>query len=291
MMSSKNALLALILLLTACAKRESSPTATPLTEHSDYYSAPVSERLYSAHVGDTFRIFTALPKGYHKDSTRRYPLILLLDANAFFEPTLAELRFNSFIGTIPRAVVVGIGYKDFPTMDSLRSRDLTYPVAIPEYEMALCGGAEKFRKFINDALLPQLQQNYHIDMERTAICGHSLGGYFTLYYGLKSIEEGSYPIRHIVSASPSLHFNNRWLFDMEKALTKTAHVPLTFYVSMGSADMDDPSVKDILHAFHRQVEASRYPELRIRSAEFTNFGHIDAAIPGFIKGLSYSFGQ
>lgn len=280
-----------LILLGSCHQKKETATALPvqsLTEFSDYYSSPVAEQFYSAQVEDTFRLFKSLPLGYASDSAKRYPLIILLDGNAFFEPLLAELKFNSFIGLIPKSVVVGIGYKNFPVMDSLRSRDYTYPVAIPEYEMALSGGADKFKKFIDQELLPRLMKEYKIDSSRTVLCGHSLGGYFTAYYALKSIEENSFPVRSIVSASPSLYYNHRYLFDMEKRLRQPVNdVPLKLYISMGSKDMADEELKGILDAFEKQIQDRHYPGLKIKKAEYTNFGHIDAALPGFIKGLSY----
>ena len=217
-------------------------------------------------------------------------MIIILDANAFFESTVSELKFTSFIGLIPKSVVIGVGYKDFSTMDSLRSRDYTYPTAIPEYEMALSGGADKFKKFVDQELIPKLTKEYKIDIDKSVICGHSLGGYFTLFYGLKSIEENSYVIKNIVSASPSLHYNNRFIFEMEKNLTKpTNEILLKLYISMGSEDMADDESKGILDTFEKQITDRNYKGLMIKKAEYSNFGHIDAAVPGFIKGLTYIF--
>jgi predicted alpha/beta superfamily hydrolase len=265
-------------------------TDNSLTEFSKYYSDPTNEEVYSQQVQDTFRLFKATPKGYSADSTKKNPLILILDGNAFFESTVSELKFNTFIGLVPESIVIGVAYKDFPTMDSLRSRDYTYPTAIPEYEMALSGGANKFKRFIDQELIPKLTKEYKIDLDKSVICGHSLGGYFTLFYGLKSIEENTFTIKNIVSASPSLHYNHRYLFEMEKRLAKpTNDLPLNFYISMGSADMVDDESKGILDAFEKQIRERNYKGLRIKKAEYTNFGHIDAAVPGFIKGLTYIF--
>ena len=283
--------LVLAFILISCGQNEKiQPADSSLTEFSKYYSDPTSEKMYSQEVRDTFKLFKVTPTGYSSDSTKKYPLIIILDGNAFFESTVSELKFNSFIGLIPKSIVIGVGYKDFPTMDSLRSRDYTYPTAIPEYEMALSGGADKFKKFIDQELIPKLTTEYKIDIDRSVICGHSLGGYFTLFYGLKSIEENSFIIRNIVSASPSLHYNHRYLFEMEKNLSKlTNEVPLNFYISMGSEDMADDESKGILDSFGKQISNRDYEGLKIKQVEYTNFGHIDAAIPGFIKGLTYVF--
>lgn len=290
-MTSKLAGLLFALILVSCGQNERTQTVdNSLTEFSNYYSDPTSEKMYSQQVQDTFKLFKATPKGYSNDSTRQYPVIIILDANAFFESTVSELKFNSFIGLIPKSIVIGVGYKDFQTMDSLRSRDYTYPTAIPEYEMALSGGADKYKRFIDQELIPKLTKEYKIDIERSVICGHSLGGYFALFYGLKSIEDSSFMIKNIVSASPSLHYNHRYLFEMEENLSMpTTDVPLNLYISMGSEDMADDESKGILDSFEKRISERQYKGLKIKKAEYTNFGHIDAAVPGFIKGLTYIF--
>ncbi len=290
-MTRKLTALAVVFILISCGENEKTRNVdNSLTEFSNYYSDPISEKMYSQQVQDTFKLFKATPGGYSNDSTRKYPLIIILDANAFFESTVSELKFSTFTGLIPKSIVIGVGYKDFQTMDSLRSRDYTYPTAIPEYEMTLSGGAKKFKRFVDEELIPKLTREYKIDIDRSVICGHSLGGYFTLYYGLKSIEENSFTIKNIVSASPSLDYNLRYLFEMERNFSKpTNDVPLNFYISMGSEDMADGESKGILDSFEKQISDRNYKGLRIKKAEYSNFGHIDAAIPGFIKGLAYLF--
>jgi predicted alpha/beta superfamily hydrolase len=280
-----------LILFWSCGKKERVATEDPkkpLTEFSDYYSDATAENLYSNHVGDTFKIFRSFPKEYSNQLTKEYPLIIILDGNAFFESVVSEMKFNSFIGLIPQSIIIGVGYKNFPIMDSLRSRDYTYPTAIPEYEMDLSGGAENFKKFIDEELIPKLTSENRIDIDRSVICGHSLAGYFTLFYGLKSIEENSFTIRNIVSASPSLHYNQRFIFEMEKNLNNR-FADMKLYISMGAEDMADDESMGILDSFEKQIQGRNYKGLKLKTAEFTNFGHIDAAIPGFTKGLTFVF--
>jgi len=291
-MIKKLSFLLSIVVVLSCTKEEKNATnkfPQPLTEFSDYYSEPVADKFYSTKVSDTFKIFKSFPKSYHKDSTRKYPIVIILDANAFFEQTVTQLKFDSFIGLVPSAIIIGIGYKDFPTMDSVRTRDYTYPNAIPEYEMSISGGAPQFKKFIDDELIPKLSKEYPIDLERSVLCGHSLGGYFSLYYLLQSAEENKYTIKNIVSASPSLHYNNRYLFDWVKNSKAVIHSSVKLYISMGSGDIADEESKGMLDVFEQQWINKKHPGLKLKKEEYSNFGHIDAALPGFIKGLSYVF--
>ncbi len=289
-------LLVFVIIFAACkqntntAKQPIPQPATFLTEFSNIYNSPVKKTMYSTFVKDTFSIFQSVPADYNKDSSTKYPLIIILDANAFFEPLLGNIKFSTFIGDIKESVVTGIGYNDFPTMDSLRSRDYTYPVALSEYEMALSGGADKFKDFIDKELLPQIKSQYRIDTQKIVLCGHSLGGYFVLYYLLKSGRENKFSITNFVSASPSLFYDNRYIFGMEDSLSKMqVPIPARLYISMGSRDMDDKETRDILKTFAKQMRTHHYSGLQVLADEYSNFGHIDAALPGFAKGLTFIF--
>lgn len=239
-------------------------------------------------MGDTFKIFKAVPRGHHPDSARRYPLILLLDGNAFFESVVTEMKFNSFVGVVPNAIVVGIGYNDLYTMDSLRSRDYTYPEALIEYEMTLSGGAKKMKSFIDSELLPSLQKGMAVDPNRVVLCGHSLGGYFVLFYALQSLEDGRSPISGFVAASPSLYYNNRFLFDwMNRIGQITPASVMKLYVSMGSGDMSDSLSTGILNDWEATVRRQHLSGFTIKAVEYTNFDHLDAAVPGILKGIEF----
>ena len=263
-----------------------------LTEFSTIYLKPVKTRLYSASVNDSFSIFQSIPSDYNKDSAKKYPLIILLDANIYFEPMLSQAKLLTGIGNIEECIVTGIGYKDLPSMDSVRSRDYTFPKAIPEYEMALSGGADRFKYFIDKEFLPKIENDYKIDTQKIILCGHSLGGYFVLYYLLKSAGEKKFSITNFVSASPSLHYNHRFIFQMEDSISLMEKLlPAKLYISMGSRDMGDKESKGILNAFAQQLNNHHYTGMQVQSDEYSNFGHLDAALPGFSKGLTFVFSK
>jgi uncharacterized protein len=298
-MSNRFILLLVLVIIASCNNKKQEdpkqailPTTDSLTEFSTIYTTPVKKTVYSTYVKDSFGIFQSIPSDYNKDSAKKYPLIILLDANVFFEPLLASIKFSTGVGDMEESIITGIAYKDLPSMDSIRSRDYTYPKAIPEYEMALSGGADHFKDFIDKELLPQIKTDYKIDSQKIILCGHSLGGYFVLYYLLQSAAENKYTISNFISASPSLHYNHRYLFGMEDSLSKKEKT-LTgkLYISMGSRDMNDKESKNILGAFNQQVLNHHYNNLNIHADEYSNFGHMDAALPGFTKGLTFIFAK
>jgi predicted alpha/beta superfamily hydrolase len=246
-----------------------------------------SKMMYSSSVQDSFRIYTSFPSTYEKDSST-YPLILVLDANAYFDPVVAEYNLGKLTQGYPDAIIVGIGYKDFATLDSLRFRDYTFPVAPASDSISLSGEGDHMKQFIDLELLPELSNSYRINEKNVTLMGHSLGGYFVLYHMIESIAEKKYTITNYIAASPSLFYHDFYLNDRLKELDKTASLSLKLYSSVGTNEYEPapavnhfPIFKNELHSF---AEATH---LKVKGEEYSNFAHMDAAMPGFMKGLIF----
>lgn len=176
-------------------------------------------RMYSKNVSDSFTIFVKLPNDYKEQQNEKYPVVYLLDANLYFDIIATTLNKYSDVGLAPSVILVGIGYKDFPTMDSLRNRDDTYPTAIPEYEMSISGGADKFLAFINNELVPKIDKEFKADTSKRVLMGHSLGGYFTSYTFLQDLLGKSKSFSSYIAASPSIHYNKYYLLSQLKGIS------------------------------------------------------------------------
>src|SRR5688572_21966388 len=81
--------------------------------------------LFSKSVNDTFSIFVNLPADYSPQDKIKYPVVYILDANLYFDIMAVVIKKYAEVGLLSQSILVGIGYKDFQTMDSLRSRDYT----------------------------------------------------------------------------------------------------------------------------------------------------------------------
>jgi predicted alpha/beta superfamily hydrolase len=276
----------MLLVVAGCAKEPE--TASASTEFTALYSAPTSVMIFSEAVQDSFRIFSATPSLYPEDSVT-YPLILLLDANAYFDPVLAEFKLGTLTQGYPNSVLVGIGYKDFLTLDSLRDRDYTFPVAPAKDSFAISGGGERFREFIDTELLPQLTNKFSIDGSNITLVGHSLGGYFVLHHFIESLSQGKHTITNYVAASPSLVYADFILPDRLKKLNKPSHQEIKLYMSMGTLEYDPEPAPNHFLIFKKEIESfSDSTKIKVRVDEYSNFNHMDAAMPGFMKGLGFT---
>lgn len=265
---------------------------TPVTKENN--KTPVM-RLYSRAVADSFSIFINLPPAYNPGQPKKYPVAYLLDANLYFDIMAVTLNKYAAVGLAPEVILVGIGYKDFAAMDSLRNRDDTYPVAIPEYEMSASGGADKFLSFIHDELMPAIDKQYHTDTSKRVLMGHSLGGYFTSYALYRYISGTATSFNGYIAASPSLHYNHYYLQEQLKAapVKDSGAAKVKAYFAFGG--QEEPEAGDSaalpLQVMMAQLSASVFQKqsgtVIYQGDIYSNLGHMDTQLPAFLKGLQW----
>jgi hypothetical protein len=248
--------------------------------------------IYSDAVKDSFNIFISTPPGY--DAKKKYPVVYLLDANLYFDIIAPAVGKYIELGGIQPCILVGIGYKNFSTMDSLRSRDYTYPTALPRYEMVPSGHAERFLTFIGKELKPYMQHHYAVDTTNTTLLGHSLGGYFTIYALYQRLAHHDRTFNRYIAASPSLDYNDQYIAQQLALLTPPVDqdsfkLYLTFGGSEDSEDDDTTGTKTsvLLDSFSRSFAKLKVAKAAFKSDTFSNLGHMDTPYPTFIKGLSW----
>lgn len=282
-------IIATLLLFTLACNQNNETKAEP-EKKSD------SMKVFSAEISDSFSIFVNLPNEYNNDSTTKYPVAYILDANLYFDIVASVLKKYSDVGLAPSIILVGIGYKDFPTMDSLRTRDYTYPVAIPEYEMSVSGGADKFLSFINSDVIPRIDQKYKTDTSKRVLMGHSLGGYFTAYAFLQELINKNSGFNGFIAASPSMHYNRYWLLDQLKAARsrQPSQKNISCYITYGG--LEDVETKndttmirlnDLTSKLSEIITGASQSNIRYKSSIFSDLEHMDTQLPSFIKGLQW----
>ncbi|MBS1586127.1 MAG: alpha/beta hydrolase [Bacteroidetes bacterium] len=276
----------LLILLAACQN--------PVQRNTDLCNKIQNFAIYSAIVKDTFNIFVSTPPGY--DDKKLYPVVYLLDANLYFDILAPAIKKYTELGGVKPCILVGIGYKDFNTMDSLRSRDYTYPKALPRYEMAASGQADLFLTFISKELKPYIRRHYSGDTAGATLLGHSLGGYFTLYALYQRLARRDHTFSTYIAASPSLDYNNQYITHQFASLDEAVDQDSTrLYLTFGgledSEDADDTSgVKTgiLLDSFSVAIRKCRTAKIIFKADTFSSLGHMDTPYPTFTKGLFWA---
>jgi hypothetical protein len=275
-------IIALVITFTICCKRQELPGKDKDDLTTFLTMDPViqsSFNFYSRTIKDTFKIFICLPKNYDKNKDT-YPAVYILDANVAFDmiSTLMKLISNGL--DCKQAIYVGVGYKDFMVMDSLRGRDYSYPQkdGIPG-----SGGGKQFTAFLRNELIPYIDSTYRTKSGDNTLIGHSLGGYFVFYNMLSSALEDKPVFRNYIAGSPFV-INDKYLVDLEQKLAaKTDSLPVKLFMCSGTIG----DVDSMLIVFTDIFKKRNYKRFEFKSIELKDFDHMDVLFPTWSKGLRY----
>lgn len=188
----------------------------------------LSDSIYSKILNENRKIIISLPKGY-EESDKSYPVIYRLDGDIyFFSETIGTINRLTYIEElIPEMILVMIE-------NTNRNRDMM-PIKTGYFNSE--PGAENFKRFIENELIPHINSTYRTTNEKI-LCGQSLSSIFTLYFFLTSPDFfDSYIICSGGFLDCEEYFNNLTTEFLEAKLNKTTKIFLTH----GLEDYLDPN--------------------------------------------------
>jgi predicted alpha/beta superfamily hydrolase len=159
------------------------PYTETVTQHSVVGDLRVARAVYSPQLDNTRDIFVWLPPTYTHDSTRRYPVIYMHDAQNLFD------RYTSYVGewgvdeTLTALSAEGID----AIIVGLPNSGVTRVIEYSPYPSMLAadynGKGDSYLQFITDTIKPLIDSTYrtHPDAAHTGIAGSSMGGLISLY--------------------------------------------------------------------------------------------------------------
>ncbi|KEK21959.1 alpha/beta hydrolase [Bacillus gaemokensis] len=203
-------------------------------------------KMYSKTGNREYQIYISKPKQPAPSSG--YPVIYVLDGNAFFQTFQEAIKIQSVraekTGVAP-SIIVGIGYPiegafaasercyDFtPTSPSVDAPPTPNGKPWPK-----SGGANEFLTFIQDELKPQIEKNFKVDKERQTIFGHSLGGLFALHVLFTNINA----FQNYFISSPSIWWNNQSVLEKEVGFINEfgkANTEIGVFLTVGSLERE-----------------------------------------------------
>lgn len=134
----------------------------------------VSHKVRSIALQEERTINVVLPASYSKDSSRRYPVLYLLDGG--LDQDLLHVggvvQLGAIWGRSAEAIVVGVETKD-------RRKELVGWTADPDLlkRYPTAGSSAKFREFIRSEVKPLVERSYRSN-GRDVVMGESLAGLF-----------------------------------------------------------------------------------------------------------------
>ncbi|HWD89848.1 MAG TPA: alpha/beta hydrolase-fold protein [Mucilaginibacter sp.] len=157
----------LALLFAACGRSKTD---------NDVIKIGKIDNLHSNILGEDRKIWVYVPDGA-KDTSKRFPVLYLLDGDAHFSSVVGMIQELSGVNgnTIcPDMIVVGI-----PNTDRTRDLTPTHSLLMPDGSkppfLKSSGGGEKFTAFLEKELIPHIDSLYPAAPYRM-LTGHSFGG-------------------------------------------------------------------------------------------------------------------
>jgi predicted alpha/beta superfamily hydrolase len=260
--------------------------------------------LNSAIVGDTYRLHIALPDNYVK-SGQAYPVVYLADGNTLFPLVRAIAAVLGADWSIPRLILVGIGYDYDEPRDFLRYRerdllptDASAADASRRQEFTRRGirrgQAGSFLRFIREELKPFVDANYRTNPDDSTYAGDSYGGLFGLY----ALFHHPDTFNRYVIGSPAVHHDNCVTLAYERDYAaRHDDLPCRVFLSVGAREEGDDPLIDASFQFVTNVNtladtlrARRYPGLQLTPRVFADETHASVIPRTISRGLRVVFG-
>lgn len=242
-------LIAVVAFFAGCDSSE--VTGPSLAASVPYVADVVTEIIESDITGREYQISVALPLNY-SESTESYPVLYAVDANGQFGTVVETVRILNYDINFPPLLIVGIGYPvggrqifaDGPrAIDLTPTQDIDWLDAMTGagiYAPNGSGGADKFLQFIREELMDAIESTYRADSSDRSFYGHSFGGLFGIY----ALFQDETPFDRMIIGSPSLWWDNRYMFRMEEEFSQThSNLPARVFMSVGCDEDDELHVE------------------------------------------------
>ena len=185
-MTNRQILLTVVAVMALAAGCQKLPNDGGKKKDSVPSGTVVQSSMLSAKRARTMKYTVWLPAGY--DEKKTYPFLYLLhgagdDNNSWIEKGGADKIANQYLADdgVPMVIIMP---------DAL----LTFYVNMEEVTNPMLQGLDQighYEEYFFEELMPKVEEQYHCNGKR-ALAGLSMGGWGTLYYGLKYPEMFKY---------------------------------------------------------------------------------------------------
>jgi len=243
------------------------------SEENPEFKVSKSVDISSSFTGNKYRLKVLYPDSY--DESKSYQTVYLLDGDWYYNE-FSKIVHDKYGNDV---VLISIGYAG----SDRRNTDFTFPA---DDLLKKSGGAKQYARFITEELIPYVKNDLQIKSNSSALLGHSLGGYFSLYMLLQ--QEVENPFNKIVAVSPSLYWSDAYIFGLEKKYSESnSDMNVSLYIAMG--DLEGVTMNTHFDAFANKLKSRNYQGLSFQYERLKNTVHNNSPIIGFDKGLSITY--
>lgn len=266
----KRTIIAVLLLLIGIKQVKSQDTGQIVigTKHS----------IKSTVLNEDREYWISLPDSYHHSASsyKTYPLLILLDGNLHFKSVTGMVNYMSADAygsrTIPEMIVVGI-------RNGNRERDYT-PDKIVTVRENNSGGGDNFLNFLEEELIPELDQKYRTEPYRI-LFGHSLGGLLATHTFMKE----KTLFNAFIAVDPS--FGTWDAETMDKKLDSLTDQSFERFLYIATANWGNRNFRnrDRHVRFYEALNSRSTGKLNAKLEYFENEDHSSVPVIAFYNGI------
>jgi len=237
-----------------------------------------------------YPLFIKLPKSYHKNKDKKYPVIYLTDAWYSFQIVSGATRYPMNSGKMVEAIIVGISYAKGSKGDA--SRVLDYTPSKNHKWKKQTGGALQHMTFIEEDVFNYMAATYRVDAQQRTFVGNSLGGLFGSYILLTKPDM----FKNYILGSPSYWFDNKLLFTLaDKASRKQDDIDANVFIAIGERESKalESSYEMVEDAqrFYQTILSWQQKELKAKILVIPEANHQTAFPTTAIQGLYWALAK
>lgn len=210
-------------------------------------------------AGTPYRIMVSLPEG-DLPWTGVRSVLYILDANAYFPGFHAAKRG---LKAYRQSIIIGIAYPGNDPLNFLRRSYDFSPPAPADLNDPPQGGQDELLDFIEQQLMPAVAERFSVDPHQQSLFGHSFGGMFALY----ALFTRPTLFDHLVAASPSQWWSDRFLLQHERAFVQQvqARPGLVTHTSLAliTAERDAPATREDARGLAARLQPLSIHGLRV----------------------------
>lgn len=238
---------------------------------STVFSQKKTESFASVKLGESREITIGLPASYEKNTTKKYPILILLDGDYLFDPFYGALNYGGYWDDLPETIIIGINQNQ----NDERTDDCFFDKAdgLPAEKGA------RFFEFIGGELLPYIEKKYRTAPFRM-IAGHDTTAGFLNFFLYKD-----YSIFNAyISLSPEL------ATDMETRIPeKLTQLKQPVFYYQSSADGDVKKLREPIEQLDANIKLVTNPLLNYKYDSFKGASHYSLVLLSIPNALYQIF--
>lgn len=236
-----------------------------------------------------YKLYISYPESYKDSTTKKYPVLYLLDADYSFAIAKNIIDHLSQRNHLQEIIIVGIAYAGENKYRMHRTRDYT-PVNSKEnvwftdIQEQYSGGSVNFSNFIEKELIPFIDDEYRTTDFRV-LTGHSYGGLFSSWTMLTKPNL----FNGYIIVSPSLWYNDKMMFRIKDSLDQIKNTTKV-YCTVGEREVNNQwNMPEDLKRFVENLNSRNIRKLDLKMEIGENETHNSIFPSAISNGLRFVF--